>query len=115
MSGRTSVSPEDRRRRRLANVELTPEQRAAAEGAATIARRPSIRRSWPATSTPIGGSTRPLAIPGSSRPESDRAEIGAWRRSAPVFCRRNRPILRVMTIAQTVPPGPATPWIRGHS
>jgi DNA-binding XRE family transcriptional regulator len=30
MSGRTPVSPEDRRRRRLANAELTPEQRAAA-------------------------------------------------------------------------------------
>ncbi len=31
MSGRTPVSPEDRRRRRLASADLTPEQRAAAD------------------------------------------------------------------------------------
>jgi ribosome-binding protein aMBF1 (putative translation factor) len=31
MSGRTPANPEDRRRRRLADADLTPEQRAAAE------------------------------------------------------------------------------------
>jgi hypothetical protein len=43
MSGRTSANPEDRRRRRLNDAELTPEQRAAADARRADRRTPEYQ------------------------------------------------------------------------
>jgi ribosome-binding protein aMBF1 (putative translation factor) len=43
MSGRTPADPEERRRRRLANADLTPEQRAAAEARRAERRTPEYQ------------------------------------------------------------------------